>query len=82
MLRPMVERRIGKLDTPEKCTEECARVYRKAWKGEVSWSDAQGAAAVLERLAKMIGIASCDSKQREASWKNVGSNALRRSKAK
>ena len=75
-------RRIGKLDTPEQCTEECARVYRKAWRGEVSWPDARGAAAVLERLAKMIGIATCDSEQGEAKWKNVGANAIRGSKDK
>ncbi|MCZ6860672.1 MAG: hypothetical protein O7I42_10410 [Alphaproteobacteria bacterium] len=70
-------RRIGKLDTPEQCTEECARVYRKAWKGEVSWPDAQGAAAVLERLSSMIA-ANGDKEQREAKWSDVGTNAIRR----
>lgn len=76
MLRPMVERRIGKLDTPEKCTEECARVYRKAWKGEVSWPDAQGAAAVIQRLWTMLGGGTKE--QGEAKWEDVGKNALRR----
>ncbi len=69
-------RRIGKLDTPEQCTEECARVYRKAWKGEVSWPDAQGAAVVLEKLSNMIA-AKGDKEQREAKWSDVGKNAVR-----
>ena len=69
-------RRIGKLDTPEQCTEECARVYRKAWKGEVSWPDAQGAAAVIQRLWTMLGGRGADTG--EAKWEDVGKNALRR----
>ncbi len=69
-------RRIGKLDTPEKCTEECARVYRKAWKGEIPWPDAQGAAAVIQRLWTMVGGGG-SAEQGEAQWKNVGANALR-----
>ena len=69
-------RRIGKLDTPEQCTEECARVYRKAWKGEVSWPDAQGAAAVIQRLWTMLG--GRGGEQGEAKWNDVGKNALRR----
>ena len=72
----MTERRIGRLDTPEKCSRECERVYRKAWKGEVSWPDAQGAAAVLERLSKMIA-GKGDQQQREAQWSDVGKNAIR-----
>lgn len=76
-------RRIGKLDTPEQCTEECARFYRAAWKGEVSWPDAQGAAAVIQRLWTMLGgRTERDAANGEASWQNVGANALRRSKAK
>ncbi len=72
----MTERRISRLDTREKCRQECARVYRKAWKGEVSWPDAQGAAAVLERLSKMIA-GKGDQDQREAKWSDVGKNAVR-----
>ena len=72
----MPERRIGHLDTPEKCSRECARVYREARKGEVSWFDAQAAAAVLERLSNMIA-AKGDNEQREAKWSDVGKNALR-----
>ncbi len=78
----MTDRRIGRLNTPEKCRHECERVYRLAWKGKIAWPEAQGAAAVLERLAKMIGIATCDSEQGEAKWKNVGANAIRGSKDK
>ncbi len=73
-------RRIGKLDTPEKCSEECERVYRKAWKGEVSWPEAQGAAAVIQRLWTMLG-GSADTggtANGEAKWSNVGKNALHR----
>jgi len=74
-----VTRRIGKLDTPEQCTEECARVYRKAWKGEVSWSDAQGAAAVIQRLWTMLGGRTDDGAANgEAKWSDVGKNALHR----
>ncbi len=76
---PDVTRRIGKLDTPEKCTEECARVYRKALKGEVSWPDAQGAAAVIQRLWTMLGGSSeCGAANGEAKWEDVGKNALHR----
>ncbi len=72
-------RRIGKLDTPEQCTEECARVYRKAWRGEVSWPDAQGAAAVIQRLWTMLGgLAQRDAANGEAKWEDVGKNALHR----
>ncbi len=71
-------RRIGKLDTPEKCTEECARVYREARKGEVSWPDAQGAAAVIQRLWTMLGgRAETGGTNGEAKWNDVGKNALR-----
>ncbi len=69
-------RRIGKLDTPEKCTEECARFYRLAWKGEVSWPEAQGAAAVIQRLWTMLG-GSTEGANGEAKWNDVGKNALR-----
>ncbi len=72
-------RRIGKLDTPEKCTEECERVYRKAWKGEVSWPDTQGAAVVIQRLWTMLGGRNeSGAANREAKWEDVGKNALRR----
>ena len=72
-------RRIGKLDTPEQCTEECERVYRKAWKGEVSWPDAQGAAAVIQRLWTMLGGRADDGAANgEAKWSDVGKNALHR----
>ena len=72
-------RRIGKLDTPEECTKECARVYREARKGEVSWLDAQGAAAVIQRLWTMLGGSTeSGAEQGEASWSDVGKNALRR----
>ena len=75
----MPERRIGHLDTPEQCTEECARVYRKAWKGEVSWLDAQGAAAVIQRLWTMLGGRADDGAANgEAKWSDVGKNALHR----
>ena len=71
-------RRIGKLDTPEKCTEECARVYREARKGEVSWPDAQGAAAVIQRLWTMLGgRTESGAANGEAKWSDVGKNALR-----
>ena len=76
---PDVTRRIGKLDTPEKCSEECERVYRKAWKGEVSWPDAQGAAAVIQRLWTMLGGSTgSGAAKEEAKWKYVGKNALHR----
>ena len=76
----MTERRIGKLNTPEQCTEECARVYRKAWKGEVSWPDAQGAAAVIQRLWTMLGgrADTGGAANGEAKWSDVGKNALHR----
>ncbi len=77
----MPERRIGHLDTPEKCSRECERVYRKAWKGEVSWPDAQGAAAVIERLWTMLGgraDVDVDVTNGEAKWEDVGKNALHR----
>ena len=48
-------RRIGHLDTPESCRKECEQVYRRAWKGEIAWHDAQEAAAVLGRLFNMNG---------------------------
>ncbi len=72
-------RRIGKLDTPEQCTKECARVYREARKGEVSWPDAQGAAAVIQRLWTMLGGSTeSGAPNREAKWEDVGKNALHR----
>ncbi len=72
----MTERRIGRLDTPDKCTRECELVYRLAWKGKIGWPEAQGAAAVLERLSKMIA-GKGDQDQREAEWIDVGKNAVR-----
>ena len=76
----MTERRIGHLDTPEKCSRECERVYRLAWKGKIAWPDAQGAAAVLERMWKMVGgsAGAGAAEQGEAKWEDVGKNALRR----
>ncbi len=76
-------RRIGKLDTPEKCTKECAHVYREARKGEVSWSDAEGAAAVIQRLWTMLGGRNSENgltgaANGEAKWEDVGKNALHR----
>ncbi len=73
-------RRIGKLDTPEECTKECARVYREARKGEVSWPDAQGAAAVIQRLWTMLGgrADTGGAANGEAKWNDVGKNALHR----
>ena len=72
----MPERRISHLDTPEKCSRECERVYWLAWKGKIAWPEAQVAAAVLERLSNMIA-AEGDKEQREAKWSDVGKNALR-----
>ena len=68
-------RRIGHLDTPEKCRQECEQVYRRAWKDEISWKDAHEAAGVLARLFKMNGGAE---EQGEAKWRDVGKNAVRR----
>ncbi len=71
--------RIGKLDTPEQCSQEVVRVYRKAWKGEVSWPDAQGAAAVIQRLWTMVGGSTgSGAAKEEAKWNDVGKNAIRR----
>ena len=76
---PDVTRRIGKLDTPEKCTDECAHVYREARKGEVSWPDAQSAVAVIQRLWTMLGGRADDGAANgEAKWSDVGKNAIRR----
>ncbi len=70
---------MGKLDTPEKCSQEVARVYRLALKGKVSWPDAQGAAAVIQRLWTMLGGRAVDGAANgEAKWEDVGKNALRR----
>ena len=71
----MVERRIGHLDTPEKCRQECERVYKLAWKGEIVWQDAHEAAAVLARLFTMNGGTE---KQAEVNWSDVGKNAIHR----
>ncbi len=71
--------RIRKLDTPEQCSQEVVRVYRKAWKREVSWSDAQGAAAVIQRLWTMLGGSTgSGAAKEEVKWENVGKNALHR----
>ncbi len=72
----MPDRRIGRLDTPEKCSRECERVYRLAWKGKIAWPEAQGAAAVLERLSSMIAVKGDE--QGEAKWSDVGKSALHR----
>ncbi len=66
-------RRIGQLDTPEKCRQECLKVYRQAWGGEIDWRDAHEAAAVLARLFKMNGGTE---KQAEVNWSDVGKNAI------
>ncbi len=68
-------RRIGQLDTPEKCQDECQRVYRDAHKGKIAWADATQAAAVLEKLQTMIATNGDDTG--EAKWNDVGKNALR-----
>jgi hypothetical protein len=74
----MPDRRIGHLDTPEKCTRECELVYRLAWKGKIAWPEAQGAAAVLERMWKMVGGRAVDGAANgEAKWEDVGKNAVR-----
>ena len=67
--------RIGHLDSPDKCRKECERVYKKAWKGDVTWQEAQEAMAVLERLFKMSGG---NNEQAEGKWGDVGKNAVRR----
>jgi hypothetical protein len=68
-------RRIGHLDTPDKCRKECERVYKQAWKGDVTWQEAQEATAVLERLSNMCGG---NNEQAEGNFGDVGKNALRR----
>lgn len=68
-------RRIGHLDTPDKCRQECEQVYRRAWKGEIDWKDAHEAAGVLARLFNMNGGGS---EQTGGKWGDVGKNALRR----
>jgi hypothetical protein len=68
-------RRIGHLDTPESCRQECARLYKLASKGEIAWQDAEKAAAVLTRLFNMNGG---NSEQTEVNWGDVGKNALHR----
>ena len=73
----MPERRIGRLDTPDKCKRECARLYRAAWKGEIAWSDAREAAAVLERLSNMLAE-NGDREHGGGKFSDVGQNALRR----
>ena len=68
-------RRIGLLDTPESCRQECVKMYKLACKGEVTWQEAQEAAQVLERLFNMYGG---NNEQAEGNWGDVGKNALRR----
>ena len=68
-------RRIGHLDTPESRLLECERLYKLAWKGDVTWQFAQDAAVVLERLHNMYGG---NNEPREGNWSDVGKNALRR----
>ena len=75
----MTERKIGKLNTPEKCCKECERVYKDASEGKIAWVDALNAGALLERLWKMVGgCTDSGTEQREAKWSDVGKNALRR----
>ena len=72
-------RRIKPLDTPESCRKECERLYRLAGKGEIHWQEAEGGAAVLERLFNMNGGgAELGADTGEAKWNDVGKNALRR----
>ena len=68
-------RRIGKLDTPDRCLKECEQVYRRAWKEEISWRDANEATEVLERMSNMSGG---DREQGEGKFSDVGKNAIRR----
>ena len=68
-------RRIGHLDTPDKCRQECEQVYRRAWKGEIDWRDAHEASGVLARLFNMNGGTE---KQAEVNWSDVGKNAVHR----
>ncbi len=68
-------RKIGHLDTPDKCRQECVQVYKRAWKGEIDWKDAHEAAAVLARLFNMNGG---NSEQTEGKWSDVGKNAIHR----
>ncbi len=75
MTRPRMHRRIGKLETPESCRQECEQVYRRAWKGEIAWKDAHEASGVLARLFNMNGGTE---NQTEVNWSDVGKNALRR----
>ena len=72
----MTSRRIGPLDTLDKCRRECRRLYQDAWKGLIAWSEADSAAAVLERLSKMTSTNGGPGHE-EAEWKNVGANAVR-----
>ena len=71
-------RRIGKLETPESCRQECEQVYRRAWKGEIDWKDAHEAAGVLAVLARLFNMNGGTEKQGEAKWSDVGKNALHR----
>ncbi len=72
-------RRIGNLDTPDKCCKECERVYKDARNGKIAWVDALDAATFLERLWKMVG-GSTDggAEQSEVKWSDVGNNAVHR----
>ncbi len=70
-------RRIKPLDTPESCRKECEQLYRRAWKGEIAWADAHEAAGVLGRLFNMNGgSADTGAANGEATWSDVGKNAL------
>ena len=71
----MTHRKIGKLDSPEKCRKECEQVYRLAWKDKIAWKDAHEAARVLANLFNMNGGGS---EQTEVKWSDVGKNALHR----
>ena len=71
----MNRRNIGKLDTAEKCREECAKVYRLASNGKIPWQEAQEAAALLTQLFNMMNGG--NEKQTEVNWGDVGKNALR-----
>ena len=68
-------RRIGHLDTPERCRQECEKLYKLASKGDIPWPNAEKGAAVLERLHNMNGG---NNEQGEGNFGDVGKNALRR----
>ena len=65
----------SRIAMPEKCQDECQRVYRDAHKGEIPWADARHGAALLSKLSTMIAANGDDTGE---DWSDVGKNALRR----